>query len=148
MAASRLLPGLFHGINRLHGEMDRLFDGWTVELPHRGAVLPAYPALNVSEDADAYYVEADLPGLARENLNIDVSHRNQVTISGERAAEEQPKTRWHRRERGFGKFQRVLKLPATIDAEKVSATLEGGVLLLTLPKAEDAKPRRIAVTSA
>jgi HSP20 family protein len=105
----------------------------------------AYPAVNAWEETDAFHVEAELPGLKQEDLQVVVAHRTQVTIAGEHkpAAGES----WHRRERPVGKFERVLTFPAPIDADKVAAKLENGVLHLTLPKAEEAKPRRIAVTA-
>lgn len=143
MNSSRLLPGLWASFDRLHGEMDRLLEGWGVDLS-RG-MAPAFPPVNVWEDADAFYVAAEVPGLTREQLQISVTHRNQLTIQGERLVEEPEKGRWHRRERGFGRFQRMLKLPLPVDADRVEAKLENGLLQLTLPKTEEAKPRKIAV---
>lgn len=141
---ARLLPGFWANLDRLHGEMDRLFD-WGTEVPRPLVLAPTFPPLNVREDADAFYLEAELPGLTEEQVQVSVVHRNQVVITGERKADEKAEGNWHRRERVFGKFQRTLKLPAPIDAEKVEAKLENGVLLVTLPKAEEAKPRRISV---
>lgn len=143
MTTSRLLPNLWANFDRLHGEFDRLLEGWGVDLT-RGQV-PSFPPVNVWEDANAFYLEAELPGMTREQLQIAVTQKNVLTLQGERAVEEPEKGRWHRRERGFGKFQRVLKLPLPVDAERVEAKLENGVLLLTLPKAEEAKPRKIVV---
>ncbi len=74
-----------------------------------------------------------------------MTNRNQLTLQGERLPEEPNNGRWHRRERGFGRFRRLLELPLPVDADKVEATLEDGLLHLTLPKAEEARPRRIAV---
>jgi HSP20 family protein len=99
----------------------------------------------VWEDESAFHVEAELPGLTREQFQVTVAHRNEVTIQGERAEDESLKGTWQRRERGFGRFQRVLTLSAPVEADKVEARLEYGVLRLTLPKAEEARPRRIAV---
>lgn len=143
MHTSRLLPSLWASFDRLHGEMDRLLEGWGVDLPR--SVVPAFPPVNVWEDENGFYVEAELPGMTREQLQISVTHRNQLTLQGERPVEEFEKGRWHRRERGFGRFQRVLKLPAPVDADRVEAKLENGVLQLTLPKSEEARPRKIAV---
>lgn len=144
MTTSRLLPSLWASFDRLHGEMDRLFD-WGVEMPRPLALATSVPPMNIREDADAFYIEADLPGLTQDQLHVAVTQRNHVTIQGERAAAEAPNGRWHRRERGFGRFQRLVKLPAPVDADKVEAKLENGLLRLTLPKAEEAKPRKIAV---
>jgi len=138
MTSSRLLPTLW-------ANFDRLLEGWGVDLPRQLAMATSFPPVNVWEDTDSFHLEAELPGMTQEQLQISVSHRNQVTIQGERLGEEAPKGRWHRRERGFGRFQRVLKLPAAVDPDKVDAKLENGLLHLTLGKAEEAKPRRIAV---
>jgi HSP20 family protein len=144
MNTSRLLPSLWASFDRLHGEMDRLLEGWGSDL----SLVGAFPLVNVRENADAFFVEAEVPGLTQENLQISVTHRNQVTLQGERHTNDNGSGRWHRRERGFGRFQRVLQLPAPIDADKVEAKLENGLLQLRLPKAEEARPRRIAVKAA
>lgn len=146
MNSSRLLPSLWASFDRLHGEVDRLLDPWGLDLP-RGVALATFPPVNVWEDSEAFHVEADLPGLTHEQLQLSVTNRNQLTISGERLPEEAGKGRWHRRERGFGRFQRVLKLPAPVDADKIEAKFDNGLLHIVLPKAEEAKPRRIAVKS-
>ena len=105
----------------------------------------AYPAVNVWEDDDNVYVEAELPGLTQEQLQIFVNEGSLLSIQGERKPCETPKDVWHRHERGFGKFNRVLQLPVPVDADKVQAKFEHGVLLLTMPKSAAAKPRRITV---
>jgi len=145
MTTSRLLPSLWADFDRLSGEVGRLLGAWGVDLPQQMSLNVAFPPLNIWEDADAFHLQAELPGMSQENVNVAVTHRNQVTLSGERAPETDEKVRWHRRERGFGRFQRVLKLPAPVDAEKVEAKLEHGLLRVTLPKSEEAKPRRISV---
>jgi len=145
MNSSRLLPSLWASFDRVQGEMNKLLEGWGTDFPRQFALVASFPPVNVREDADAFYVEAELPGLTQEQVQISVTNRNQLTILGERLADESAKGRWHRRERGFGRFQRVLKMPVPVDADKVEAKLEGGVLQLKLPKAEEAKPRRISV---
>ena len=140
-----MLPVVFGRLNRLHDEMDRLFWRWGLDTPRPRALAPAYPPLNVWETPEAFHLEAELPGMKQEDLHIAVTNRNTLTLSGERKLDESLKGSWHRRERGFGRFQRVLTLPAPVDAERVEARLENGVLLLTLPKAEEARPRRIEV---
>jgi HSP20 family protein len=129
-------------LNRLQGEMDRLFGRWARAPRQAGGTT--YPALNVWEEADAFHVEADLPGVKQEDLEVFVRQRTELTVRGERKLDER-KGAWHRRERGFGKFERVLELPAPVDADRVEAKLAGGVLFVTLPKADEAKPRRIEV---
>jgi HSP20 family protein len=135
MNSSRLLPSLW-------ANFDRLLDTWS-DLPRLTA--PAFPPVNVWEDPDAFHLEAELPGLSQDQVHIAVTNRNQVTLQGERLGEEDGKGRWHLRERGFGRFQRVLRLPLPVEADKVEAKLEGGLLYVTLPKGEEARPRKIAV---
>jgi len=105
----------------------------------------AAPALNVWEDDQAVYAEADLPGVDPAKLEITVTEGNQLTVQGERPAPEVPGSVWIRQERPFGNFVRVVRLPALVDADKVEAKYESGVLRLTLPKHEAAKPRKIVV---
>jgi len=143
MNGSRLLPSLWANFDRFQGEVGRLFDTWA-DLP-RVTTASAIPPVNVWEDADAFHLEAELPGLTQEQVHVAVTNRNQVTLQGERLAEDETKGRWHRRERGFGRFQRVLRLPLPIDADKVEARLEDGPLHVRLPKSEEARPRKISV---
>jgi HSP20 family protein len=112
----------------------------------RPALDPAgFPALNAWEDADSYYVEAELPGLALEDLEIALTEGDTLSIKGQRKGPADHGGNWHRRERAFGEFARTLKLPGAVDAEKVEASLKLGVLTVKLPKAPQLKPRRIEV---
>jgi HSP20 family protein len=110
--------------------------------------LSGGPALNVWEDENAVYVETDLPGVPADKLDVSVTEGNQLTIQGERPAPEVANAVWHRQERGFGTFTRSVTLPTLVNADKVEAQFEHGVLKLTLPKAQAAKPRKIAVKAA
>ena len=104
-------------------------------------------ALDVSEDDNSYSVKASLPGIDPADLDISFSE-NTLTIQGETQAESvDENAKWHLRERSFGKFVRRITLPATVNADDISADYEDGVLTLTLPKAEEVKPRIIAVRS-
>ncbi|KLU02473.1 heat shock protein, HSP20 family [Rhodopirellula islandica] len=141
MLATRWEP--WNELNRLSREMDRLF---TRGVPS-GTSAITFPALNVWEDDGTVYVEAELPGFETEQLEIDVD-ANQLTLKGERSAPEMEGGTWHRQERGFGSFHRMMELPADIDAEQVSADFQCGILRITLPKSETAKPRRIEVQSS
>lgn len=134
-------------LNRLRNEMDRLFGRYTGD---SGGPLPGaatYPLLNLWEDDDQLYVEAELPGFEMDDLEIYVVGGNQLSIAGERQPPEMEGGAWHRQERGFGKFRRTLELPADVDSDKVSANFKYGVLTLTMPKSEEVKPRRIQVTA-
>jgi HSP20 family protein len=104
----------------------------------------ALPALNVWEDDAALFVEAELPGLRLEDIEILVQ-AEELTIKGRREPATTDNERVHRRERFVGEFERSVTLPTPIDAEKVEASLLNGVLHLRLPKAATAVVRRIPV---
>ncbi len=132
-------------LNRLGREMDQRFGR-----RDNGVASPvgirSFPALNVWESDDHLYVEAELPGFGLEDLEIYITG-NQLTLKGERQPPQHEQGTWHRRERGYGKFHRVLELPMEIDGQNVSAEFRLGVLKITLAKSEAIKPRRIQVKS-
>ena len=106
------------------------------------------PALDLSETPEAFLVEVTVPGLKAEDLNITIEN-NVLTISGEVRQEQESKDRnYHRVERRFGSFQRSISLPNRVKADAIGASLENGVLHLSIPKAEEIKPRRINVNIA
>ena len=142
---TRWEPFVGGNLNRLHNEMNRLFDRFGMGDSNSPALAYSYPPVNIWEDNEHVYAEAELPGMGQDDLEIYVSDGNQLTIRGERKALEQPNGVWHRQERGLGKFGRVLTLPANINADKVEARFEQGVLHLTMPKSPEAKPKKIAV---
>jgi HSP20 family protein len=109
------------------------------------ALASSYPPLNIWGDSDKVYAEAELPGMQLDHLEIYVTEENQLTIQGERRKLELDKGVWYGQERGFGQFSRTIRLPVKVDADKVEARFEHGVLFVTLPKSEAAKPRRISV---
>lgn len=111
----------------------------------RPALGSSYPPVNIWADSDKVYAEAELPGMQLDHLEITVTDENQLTIQGERRMLELDKVVWHQLERGFGPLNRTIMLPVKVDADKVEARFEHGVLLITLPKNEAAKPRRISV---
>jgi HSP20 family protein len=131
--------------NQLHqfqDEMNRLFDRWN---GGPGGGPAGFPALNVWEDGEQVYVEAELPGLDLKGLEIYVTGGNQLTLKGERKPNVPPKGVWHRQERAFGAFNRTLTLPFPVNPDNVDARLENGVLNLKLSKHESARPRKIPV---
>ena len=150
MPASRRLPAnnLWNQLQQLQGEMNQLFSRWGEDGGRWGGLVGGYPALNVWEDADQVFVEAELPGLDLKDLEIYVTGGNQLTLKGERKPNVPEKGLWHRQERGFGKFSRSLTLPFNVDADKVEARFEQGVLQIKLAKHESAKPRKIHVKVA
>lgn len=125
-------------------QMDRAFDatlgGWN------GPALlgRAYPAVNVWEDGDRLFVEAEVPGLKLTDLDIEVVGR-ELSIKGERSELQGEHLTYHRQERGTGKFARFVTLPVDVEADRVEAVLNDGVLTITLPKAESARTRKIVV---
>ena len=103
------------------------------------------PAVDVKETEDAYTVEADLPGLSKEEIDLQIED-NVVTLRGERNAEsKEEKDGYHVYERRSGKFERSFKIPNGFDAAEVKAAYENGVLRVTLPKREETKPKQIEV---
>jgi HSP20 family protein len=124
--------------------MNHLFDRWSGD-GRRFLGLTAYPAVNVWEENEALHVESELPGLNLADLEIYVTGGNQLTLKGKRQKTALEKGAWHREERTFGQFSRVLSLPFAVDADKVEARFDNGVLHIVLPKAESARARKIVV---
>jgi len=135
-------------VNRLQDEMNRLFDRWGVSGGRMFSRAPAFPALNVWEDDDNLFVEAELPGLELDDLEIYVTGENQLSLKGERKVPTLEKGTWHRQERGYGAFSRLVELPYGVKADRVTAQFRNGVLTVTLPKREEVKPRKIEVKSS
>ena len=124
--------------------MDRLLED-AVVMPRGDGQGVGGPALNVYEEGDQLTVEAQLPGLKPEDLDINVE-QGVLTISGQTTTEEERKERNYLvREHRTGRFSRSLRLPATYDSEGCTANFEHGVLRLAFPKSEAAKPRRIQI---
>ena len=137
----------FDRLSSLRTELDRLFDlSWSGR--DSGLFSGWSPALDVFDEKDHFVVNAELPGLKKEE--IDLSFENGVlSISGERkrtTGNTQGET--FRSERYFGKFQRSVTLPAAVDSSKINASYKDGILSVTLPKSEAAKPKQIAVNVA
>jgi HSP20 family protein len=137
----------FDDLDRMRRHMDRLFEG-IAGWPFREPTAGVFPLTNITENKDNYYVRAELPGMAADEIDISISG-DALSISGERKIPpEEEGAKYHRREREAGKFSRVISLPGQIDAEKVEARYSDGVLTVVLPKAEAAKPRQVSVKSA
>lgn len=141
------LPDVWQEMNRLQREVNRLFRdlGFDVFETAWPRVTAIYPPVNIGEDENAVYVEAELPGMSLDDLEIFVTGHNQLTIRGERKAPQIEGGTWHRRERVFGSFSRVITLPVEVDADKVEATFHNGVLRIVLPKTAASRTRKIPV---
>lgn len=142
------LPALLSRLGRLPGDLEDLMgnlaskprDWWVQTFP--------YPLVNVREEADAFYVEAEVPGVSEDQIEVLIRHGTELTLQGERKSAAGELGTWLTRERGEGRFQRVLMLSAPVNAEKVRASLEQGVLHVVLPKTESVKAHRIPVRGA
>jgi len=143
----------FANMETLRREIDRAFQefGLGEEPSQRVAFLPGrgprrYPLINLLEDKDNLYVEALTPGVDPQSLNVTVL-LNRVTLSGEKSrigGDIKPEA-FHRNERASGKFVRVIDLPVEVSDAAITAQYKNGLLVLTLPKAEKAKPKQINV---
>ena len=109
----------------------------------RGYLHTEYPYVNVYEGNDEVTVRAALPGIKADELSIEIKN-DLLTIEGEKKAD-YADVSYLRKERTFGKFQRAITLPYAVDAGKIRAELKDGVLSITLPKSEDAKPKKIEI---
>lgn len=139
---ARELSLLQRGIDRLFDDMLTPFSSSNREMD---AAWKFSPACDVEETESHYMVSFDLPGIAKDDVKIEVTD-NQLVVSGERKSETKEKGSRHIVERFHGAFQRVFTLPASVDAERVEANYQDGVLRIAIPKVEAAKPRRIKIT--
>jgi HSP20 family protein len=136
-------------LSSLQSEMNRLFNTFfdtpTTGGNGTGGVRRWVPSMDLVETEDSFVLRADLPGLSEGDVAIELED-NVLTVSGERKAEhEEKKEGFYRMERSFGQFRRSLTLPEGVDAEKIAATFDKGVLEVRIPKPEERKPRRVAI---
>ncbi len=130
------------GIDRLfNNTFDRFFEGTDTRLMGR----TGSPSVDVSETESEIVFTAEFPGFEKDEIDISVND-GRLTISGERPFTEEKETKHHRVERWYGNFHRSFLLPKSADPEKISANLKNGVLTVTMPKKEEAKPRQIPVS--
>jgi HSP20 family protein len=138
-------------MSEMQRDMDEVLRGFGVGRLFSPVFEPAlglrsWPRINLREDGEHLYVEALLPGVAPERIDMNVLG-NTLTLAGERLAADSGGNgrTWHRRERGTGKFLRTIELPVEIDPARVKAEYKNGLLCVTLPKAEAAKPKKISI---
>ena len=138
----------FEGLNRLHSRINDLFD----ESLARARAVPGatsgdwLPAVDILESKDAYLIRAELPGMKKDDFNLEVNDGT-LTLSGERKAETVSSgVEYHRSERVHGKFSRSFYLPQTVQQDGIKATYHDGILEIHVPKVEEAKPRQISIS--
>jgi HSP20 family protein len=129
----------FADLNRIQRELEKNYFG------ARNRPADFAPPVDVYEDENTLVLRAELPGVSREAVDIQVDG-NVLTLKGERKLEAEPeKRRYHRVERAYGTFVRQFQLPSNVDAARIDAQLSDGILTLTLPKKEELKARKIQV---
>ncbi|MGD9695987.1 MAG: Hsp20/alpha crystallin family protein [Thermoleophilia bacterium] len=137
----------FRDITSLRDEMNRLFSRTLGDSP-AGAGSAWTPAVDIFDTADAIVLRAELPGLGSDDIDIELDD-NVLTLKGERRFEETVEEgRYYRLERAYGSFQRSLTLPQNVKSDEIAATFESGVLSITVPKADEVRPRKISVSAA
>jgi len=122
--------------------LDNFFDNLWLE---EGNVNTYFPKVDIKEDENNIIVEADLPGLDKKDINVHVEN-NTLSISGSREVKKEEKEKgWHRSERQYGKFERSFYLGENVDSQKIKAEFDKGVLKISVPKKEEAKPKAIDI---
>lgn len=136
---------VFSDLTGMQQEMNRLFDEFFGESQTEMAECSWVPMVDVSETDTEIRIRAELPGLNQDDIEINLQD-NVLTLTGEKKQEQkEDQENFHRVERCYGSFTRSFTLPAVVQNDAVQATFKNGVLLVTLPKAEEAKPKKITI---
>lgn len=134
---------LWNAQSELDRLFNRFFDSDALETSYRRGAWE--PAVDISETADEYQIQADLPGLTKDEVKINYED-GVISIRGEKKQEKEEKNKnFHRVERSYGVFERSFRLPNRIEIGKIEAKFKDGVLSLRLPKSEEAKPKEIPI---
>ncbi|HKP85118.1 MAG TPA: Hsp20/alpha crystallin family protein [Blastocatellia bacterium] len=130
----------------LQRRINQLFDNSAATASDEGVALSTWtPAVDIYEDDQAFLLKLELPEVSREDVKVNL-HDNTLSITGERRFENEEKREgYHRVERSYGQFYRSFTLPPNVNAEAINAQFKDGMLRLTLPKKEEAKPKQISV---
>ena len=138
----------FEGLSRIQNRINDLFDDTFGRARSSSMAAPGvwFPPVDILESRDSYLIRAELPGMKREDFNLEV-HDGSLTLSGERKFDEVANgVEYHRVERASGKFSRSFYLPQTVKTDAIKATYRDGILEIHVPKADDAKPKQIAIS--
>jgi HSP20 family protein len=127
-------------------DVDRWFNNFfNTDRSYFGESLTMSPLVNVEETDDNYVISAEIPGVKKSDLNISFEN-NVITISAEKKSEKEKKDdRYHYRERSYGRFYRSIPVPSSVKIDEIEAEYKDGVLNITVPKTEEAKPKSIDV---
>ena len=137
------------GFRTLRSELDRLFDDFYGLTPAKreGSTSVWAPAVDVCEDEENFYVSAELPGMNKEDVDLELEN-NVLSIKGERKFEKKEEGEtYHFIERSYGSFYRSFSLPRNIQGDQISAEFKDGVLKVTIPKTEEVKPKKVEIKS-
>jgi HSP20 family protein len=138
----------FDGLNRVQSRINELFDETfgRPRMPPTGTTGVWFPAVDILESKDSYLIRAELPGMKKEDVHLEVQE-GALTLSGERKLEEPANgVEYHRIERVAGKVSRTFYLPQTIKQDDIKATFRDGILEVHVPKTDEAKPKQIAIS--
>ncbi len=136
----------FRDLVNMQKDLGHVFDSLFSDFDSDGSIASRWaPRVDVMEHKDAYTIKAELPGVSKNDVRI-VLQENVLTIRGEKKQEsEQKDANYHRVERAYGSFERSFTLPTSVKSEKIDASYKDGILTVTLPKVEEAKPKEIEV---
>jgi HSP20 family protein len=148
MSPNVSLQALLNRLGRIPSDVEELMAVLASKPREWWMKVVPYPLVNVREEADSFYVEAEVPGVTQDQIEVLIRRGTELILQGERKPVVSETGAWHYRERGDGRFQRILTLPVPVDAAKVEARLDHGVLRLILPKTEAVKPHRVPVQGA
>jgi HSP20 family protein len=140
---------LLREMENLRREIDEAFSHFGMGRLLAPAFFPGlgtadFPRINLEEDENNFYLEALVPGLDPQDIDLNIMQGG-LTLSGERKESETGNRTWHRGERGAGRFLRTIELPMAVNVDKIDAEYRNGILTVTLSKSEEAKPKKIAV---
>jgi HSP20 family protein len=136
------VPYVYREMDRLQREMNRLFEE---TYPTRARRATGYPAMNVWTNDEGLIITTEVPGVKPQDIDVSVVG-DTLTLSGSRKPDEiKEDSRYHRQERGYGDFTRSIQLPFPVNVKKVEATFQNGVLNISMPRAEEDKPKKITV---
>lgn len=134
----------FEDLERMRRQMNQLLEGFSGLSPKFTKDAGVYPAVNLTENRENFFLRAELPGVRSDDLDIQATATT-ISIAGERKIPAEESVKYHRREREAGSFSRIIGLPTEIDPERVKASMTNGILTIQVPKAEKAKPKQITV---